>query len=323
MIRDELLGLLWGRADAFVSGQELARALAVSRSAVWKAVEQLRAEGYAIESVPRRGYRLRSASDVLSEEGIRRHLVHQELRLQVYRSISSTNTVLKAMAAEGAEAGLALVAGEQSAGRGRLGRSFYSPADTGVYLSLLLRPLLRAEEATRLTACAAVAAAEAIEALSGRETGIKWVNDIFMDGRKVCGILTEGGVDCETGLLHYAVIGIGVNTRVPEGDFPAELRGVAGAAFGGQSVPELRCRLAAGILDRLADYTQRPSDPALFEAYRSRSLVLGREVDVLSPGREPQAAQVLALQPDYSLLLRLPDGSTQTLRAGEVSLRAR
>ena len=321
MTRDEVLAFLWNNADDYVSGAELARRLALSRTAVWKAIGQLRDEGYEIESQPNRGYRLCSVSDVLSAEGIRRHLRHRELDVRVYKTISSTNTVLKGLAAEGAEAGLALVAEEQTLGRGRMGRSFYSPPDSGLYLSLLLRPELPAVDATRLTACAAVAVAETIEALSGRETQIKWVNDLFMDGRKVCGILTEASVDCESGMMHYVIIGIGVNTRVPEGEFPEELRGIAGAAFGSEPVPELRCRLAAGILDRLSDYTARPADPEIFEGYRRRSLVLGKEINILAPGRELEPATAVDLGEDYSLLVRLPDGSTRRLNSGEVSVR--
>ena len=261
------------------------------------------------------------SGDVLSEEGIRRRLRHQELRLQVYETISSTNTVLKTMAAADAPAGLALIAGEQTAGRGRMGRSFYSPADAGVYLSLLLRPAIRPAEATRLTACAAVAAAETIEALSGRGAQIKWVNDIFVGGRKVCGILTEASADGETGRLRHVIVGIGVNTHIPAGNYPEELRGIAGAAFDTDDIPDLRCRLAAGILDRLTDYAENPAAPAVFEAYQRRSLVLGREVSILSPGRDPVPAVVLDLLEDYALLVRLPDGSTTRLASGEVSLR--
>lgn len=321
MTKEDLLTLLWQNADAYISGEELARRLSVSRTAVWKAIGQLREAGYNIESVSNRGYRLLSESDVLSEEGIRRHLKHQELELQVYKTITSTNTVLKALAAEGAPAGLALIAGEQTAGRGRMGRSFYSPADSGLYLSLLLRPNVSAVEATRLTACAAVAVAETIEELSGRPAQIKWVNDIFVDGRKVCGILTEASVDCENGMMHYVIIGLGVNTRVPAGDFPEELKGIAGAAFDADSIPELRCRLAAGILDRLATYTQNPGAPLVFEGYRSRSLVLGKQINILAPGRDPVPAEVLDLEEDYALLVRLPDGSTTRLNSGEVSIR--
>ena len=321
MTRDEVLDFLWKNADDYVSGEELARRLSLSRTAVWKAIGQLRDEGYEIESQPKRGYRLRSVSDVLSAEGIRRHLRHGELQLQVYKTISSTNTVLKGLAAEGAGEGLALIAEEQTAGRGRMGRSFYSPPESGLYLSLLLRPEMQAVDAVHLTACAAVAVAEAIEALSGREAQIKWVNDIFVGGRKVCGILTEASVDCESGMMHYVIIGIGVNTHVPDGNFPEELRGIAGAAFGSEPVPELRCRLAAEILDRLSDYAANPAAPAVFEGYRRRSLVLGKEINILSPGRDPQPAVAVDLGKDYSLLVRLPDGSTRRLNSGEVSVK--
>ena len=321
MTRDEVLDFLWKNADDYVSGEELARRLSLSRTAVWKAIGQLRDEGYEIESQPKRGYRLRSVSDVLSAEGIRRHLRHGELQLQVYKTISSTNTVLKGLAAEGAGEGLALIAEEQTAGRGRMGRSFYSPPESGLYLSLLLRPEMQAVDAVHLTACAAVAVAEAIEALSGREAQIKWVNDIFVGGRKVCGILTEASVDCESGMMHYVIIGIGVNTHVPDGNFPEELRGIAGAAFGSEPVPELRCRLAAEILDRLSDYAADPASPAVFEGYRRRSLVLGKEINILSPGRDPEPAVAVDLGEDYSLLVRLPDGSTRRLNSGEVSVK--
>ena len=321
MTRDEVLDFLWKHVDSYVSGAELADRLSLSRTAVWKAIGQLRELGYEIESQPNRGYRLHSVSDVLSAEGIVRHLRHKELRLQVYKTIGSTNTTLKALAAEGAEAGLALIAEEQLMGRGRMGRSFYSPANSGLYMSLLLRPEMPAVDATRLTACAAVAVSEAIEVLSGREAEIKWVNDIFVGGRKVCGILTEASVDCESGMMHYVIVGIGVNTHVPDGDFPEELRGIAGAAFGAEPVPELRCRLAAEILDRLMDYTPDPAAPEVFAGYRSRSLVLGREINILAPGREPVPARAVDLDENYSLRVRLPDGSERLLNSGEVSVR--
>lgn len=321
MTQNEVLKALWENPDAYLSGAELAKRLSLSRTAVWKAVGQLRQEGYEIEARRNLGYRLRPAADVLSAQGIERHLRHKELRLQVHKSVGSTNTLLKTLAAEGEAAGLAVVAEEQSAGRGRMGRSFYSPPGSGLYLSLLLRPAMRAEDATRLTACAAVATAEAVEELSGRPVQIKWVNDLFMEGRKVCGILTEASVDCETGLLHHVIVGVGVNTRAPEGDFPEELRGIAGPAFGAVPAPELRCRLAAGILDRLTDYAERPDDPEILEGYRRRSLVLGRKINILAPGREPEPAEAVGLGEDYSLLVRLPDGSLRRLASGEVSVR--
>ena len=321
MTKDTVLALLRQNADRFVSGAALAETLSLSRTAVWKAVEQLRREGYAIESVTRRGYRLLSKSDVLSEQGVREYLKNPAVTPRVYESISSTNTVLKSMATEGAPEGLALIAGEQTAGRGRMGRSFYSPAGSGLYMSLLLRPTLPAAEAVRITACAAVAVCEAIEEISGLETQIKWVNDVLIGGKKVCGILTEAALDCESGLLSYAVVGVGINTAVPTGDFPPELREIAGAVFGAEKPPALRCRLAALILDRLMDYAARTDDPALFEAYRRRSLVLGKEITILSPGKEPEPASALDLDRDFGLLVCLPDGSLRKLNSGEVSVR--
>ncbi len=258
---------------------------------------------------------------VFREEEVRRWLRHQELMLQIEPSVSSTNTVLRDLAGKGAPAGLVLLAQEQTAGRGRLGRSFYSPAGTGLYLSLLLRPSCRAETAAMLTPCAAVAAAETVEELSGRTARIKWVNDVFVGGKKVCGILTEACVDSDSGRPRYVVIGLGVNVRAPEGGFPEDLRGIAGAAFESGENPELRARLAAGILDRLMDFAQDPADPAIREAYRSRSMVLGQKIRVLSPGRDPVPAEAVDLGEDYSLLVRLDDGSLARLHAGEVSLR--
>ena len=321
MTKELVLEQLWQNADRYVSGTELARRLQLSRSAVWKAIEQLRVEGYRIESVTNRGYRLSSRSDVLSVEGLRRCLRHRDIEPRVYKSISSTNTVLKDLANQGAAEGLALIAGEQTAGRGRMGRSFYSPADTGVYMSLLLRPERSAAEATRLTACAAVAAAQAIEMLSGRETQIKWVNDILMDGRKVCGILSEASIDCESGQMRYVIVGIGINTRLPAADFPEELRDTAGAVFPQARPPELRCRLAAAVLDGLMDLYEQGDDETCFVEYKKRSLVLGQPVLLLSPGKDAVPATVLDLERDYALRVRYEDGSIHRINAGEVSLR--
>ena len=261
-------------------------------------------------------------SDELSADGIERRLRHKELDVRVYRTISSTNTVLKALAADGAGANLALVAEHQTAGRGRMGRSFCSPSGTGLYFSLLLRPAVPAAEAMSMTACAAVAVSRTIEELTGRSTRIKWVNDILIGQKKVCGILTEAGIDAETGMLRYAVIGVGINVREPEGGFPPEIAGIAGAVLDREQIPDIRCRLAAGVLDRLYEYTLAADDPAVFEAYRERSFLIGRDISILRPGAGPVQAHVLDLNRDYSLRVRLSDGSLTDLSSGEVSVRA-
>ena len=260
-------------------------------------------------------------SDILSAEGIARRLKNRDLRVEYYPVIDSTNTALKARAAAGAPEGLVIVAGEQTRGRGRMGRSFFSPADTGLYMSLLLRPERGAAESAMLTAAAAVAVAESVEALSGRKTEIKWVNDVLMDGKKICGILAEASVNGESGMTDYVAVGIGVNTRLPAGGFPDELRSSAGAAFPGGEIPELRCRLAAAILDRLTELCAVPDSPECCRAYRDRSSVLDRDVDILRPGREPERGRVLDIQRDYALLVRMADGTVRRITSGEVSIR--
>lgn len=321
MTAERVFAILQSRPDQFVSGEELASSLGVSRTAVWKAVCQLRSKGYPIQSVPRMGHRLSPDSDVLSEAGIRRYLAHQEMEVRVFPTITSTNTVLKQMAQQDAPAPLALVAGAQTAGRGRMGRSFFSPADTGLYLSLLLRPELPVAQAVSLTACAAVSVAEALESITDLEIGIKWVNDLFLKNKKICGILTEAGLEGETGRMSYVVIGIGVNLRTPEGEFPEEIQKIAGSAFGNDTFPDLRNRLAASILDRLMNYSVHPGDPAILEGYRRRSLVPGKEISILSPGKDPESALALAVEPDYALRVRMTDGEERLLRSGEISIR--
>lgn len=323
MTKDKILKLLWEKADSYVSGAEIASRLGVSRAAVWKAMEQLRAEGYIIDSVTNKGYRLGSDSDVLSARGVEKYLRHDKIRPQVYKSVDSTNTLLKSLAADGAGEGLAIIASEQTGGRGRMGRSFYSPADSGIYMSLLLRPEISAARAAGITACAAVAVAEAIEELSGKKTEIKWVNDVLIGGKKVCGILTEASLDCESGLMNYAIVGIGINALTPPGGFPEELRDIASSVFTERRVPELRCRLAALVLDKLMDYYEKRDASAFFDGYKSRSAVLGKDVYILSPGREPVAAAAIDLAEDFSLIVRLESGEIKRVNSGEVSIRTK
>lgn len=320
--KTKLLEILKENENSFVSGAELAERLSVSRTAVWKAVGRLRKEGYRITSVQNRGHRLSSASDVLTAAGVEKYLKTPGISVRYFREISSTNTVLKTMAAEGAPEGLVLIAEEQSGGKGRLGRSFYSPPGSGLYMSILLRPGTDAAKSTGMTACAAVAVALAIEELSGKPAKIKWVNDIYMGKRKVCGILTEASVDCESGLINYAVIGIGINTLVPEEDFPQELKTIAGSVFSGEAaVPDLRCRLAASVIDRLMAYYRNPEDESCFEEYRKRSFLLGKPVSLLRWDHDPIPATAVDLDRDYALIVRFEDGSLQRINSGEVSVR--
>lgn len=326
-VKEQVLAQLASRRGRYCSGQELADELQVTRAAVWKAITALREEGFAIDAVTNRGYALSPDADVLSAKGICGALppdVRAALRVETSPCVPSTNTVLRERAAGGAPEGLVLAAREQTAGRGRMGRGFYSPAGSGLYLSILLRPALAAAEAVQLTAAAAVAAARAAETV--RQTPgavrIKWVNDLLLDGRKICGILTEAQLSLESGGLDYAVLGVGFNLTPPAGGWPAELDGIAGSLFDGPAPPGARTALAAAFLAEFWPlYRALAARPFLAE-YRERQAVLGRRVEVWQGAQPPRAAQALAIDDACRLVVRYEDdGTAAALPGGEVRVR--
>ena len=319
--KEQLLRLLEENRERYVSGAAMAQAIGVSRNAVWKAVEALRAEGYAIDAVTNKGYALSQENDLLSPQGIERFLPPgHPFAISVRKRVDSTNSEARRRAAEGAPEGTVIVAEEQTAGKGRQGHSFFSPPDTGLYLSLLLRPKLSAQDALLLTTCAAAAVALAIEACAGVEAQIKWVNDVFCRGKKVCGILTEAALDLESGGLQYAIVGMGVNLFPPAGGFPADLP-QAGAVYTARPQGlESRSQLAGEILNQFFAFYPHLEEKPFFQAYRDRSLVLGREVTVLERG-QTRTALALDLNPDFSLQVREADGRERALASGEVRVK--
>ncbi|MBO7353245.1 MAG: biotin--[acetyl-CoA-carboxylase] ligase [Lachnospiraceae bacterium] len=320
--KEKLLGLLESNTEKYLSGEDIAEALGISRTAVWKAVNALRSDGCDIEAISNKGYRLVSDADVLSENGIRKHLDTSiaDIGLSVYPVTDSTNIRVREAALSGAPEGFAAVAGSQTAGRGRLGRSFYSPSGTGLYLSLLLRPAaLPSRQTIKITTLAAVAACEAIEAVSDRKAMIKWVNDIFIDGKKVSGILTEASFSLESDSAEYVILGIGFNILTPEGGFPEEIKNIAGAIFD-RPQKDIRNRLAAEFISRFMAAYRAPRFGGYEEKYRARSLAVGHTVDVLLPAG-PKEAYVLDVDDDCRLIVRYPDGTEDSLYSGEVSIK--
>ncbi len=320
-VQNHLRELLESNKSVYLSGEEIARRLGVSRNAVWKAVKALQADGYPIAAAPNRGYCLAAESDVLSISGIRRYLTGeaQALDLHVYDAVDSTNLVLRRLAGEGAPEGTVAVAAEQTGGRGRKGRSFYSPLGTGVYVSLLLRPKIAPDDATLITTAAAVAVCGALEALSGKPAAIKWVNDVFMDGKKVCGILTEGSFDMESGQFEYAVLGAGVNVYAPKDGFPEELSRIAGSALDAPA-PDAKNRAVAEYLNRVLPLYRDLGSAETIAEYRRRSFVIGREVTVLS-GTGETTARALDVDDRCRLVVEYKDGRREALSTGEISIK--
>lgn len=241
--------------------------------------------------------------------------VDSRWQIEAYDCLDSTNTRLKARAVEGAPDGLVLIADRQTAGRGRMSRTFFSPPDGGLYMSMLLRPRLAAADALLLTTAAAVAAVEAIADLTGLQVGIKWVNDLYLDGRKVCGILTESSLSSD-GSLAWAVVGIGINVRAPRDGFPPELADIAGALLPADA-PDLRSRLAAAILTRCADHFAALPEPTHLDEYRRRSILLGRHVTLSHTGEQ---VMVEGIDDACRLLVRGVDGRCRAVSSGECSV---
>lgn len=321
--KQHVLSVLEQNKGNSVSGARLAGELSISRNAVWKAIKALQSEGYAISAVPNKGYCLSEENDILSVESITPYLADnlKELSLMVHKSVTSTNTLLKDLAGEGEKEGKVLIAEEQTGGRGRLGRKFYSPAKTGIYMSILLRPKLTVDDALFITTSAAAAVAEAIESVTGCEASIKWVNDIYCNGKKVCGILTEAGVDFEGGGLEYCIVGIGINVSRPLEDFPEELKDIADGIFETRLYSsDLRSRLAAEILNRFWGYYKEFHNKNFIKEYRERSFLIGREISVLM-GDKQEKATALDIDERARLIVKLTNGEIKALSSGEVSVR--
>ncbi len=246
----------------------------------------------------------------------------KEARVSVFPSLTSTNATARQMAADGAPDGSLVIAEHQSAGRGRMSRSFFSPDGTGLYMSVIVRRPLPAAYATRLTTAAAVATAQAIEAVSGRAAHIKWVNDIYLDGKKACGILTEGHIAPQMGSLDYAIVGIGVNIAPPTDGFPPEIADIATAVFVDKTPPErAREQLAVEIVNRLLTYADGLTAPNILSEYRRRSYLSGQRVLVRRMDEDGRAADALEIDDEFRLVVRYEDGTAEALDSGEVSVR--
>lgn len=261
--------------------------------------------------------------NALTVENLLQYTTKQRVAAIQYEEITdSTNRVLKELAKNGAKEGQVVLANEQTNGRGRLGRSFFSPKDKGIYMSVLLRPDDKAYEVAPLTAWVAVAVANAIESVSGVRPGIKWVNDLVLNGRKVCGIMTELAVKEDGNKVDYVIVGIGVNVNGTREEFPEELRQMASSIEAETGITVSRAQLVTEIireLDLLSENWQIETAKYL-DQYRADCVTIGKEVRVLSPEGE-RAATALSVEGDFSLLVRYDVGTIERVYSGEVSVR--
>ena len=318
--KERILALLEKNRGRMISGETIGERLNISRSAVWKAINSLKKEGYRIEAVTNNGYCLRTDNDILSVAGMLPFLKSKAYGrdIQVHQSVDSTNTIAKELAAKGAAHGTVIIADEQTAGRGRYGRSFFSPPGHGIYMSFVLDPAkLGVETPGLITTYAAVVVCESIEAVCGKSPKVKWVNDLFLRERKICGISAEAVVSLESGILQWIVVGIGINFTL-SGSLPAELRSIVGAVFEEELPNTTRNRLAAEVTNRLVGPTYDQTE--IIDRYRQRLFILRKKVRV-EGAAEPYEATALDIDETGGLLVKNEQGEIITLSAGEISIR--
>lgn len=323
-VKKAVLSALKSNPGNYISGEELSNSMNVSRTAVWKAISSLRKDGYNINAVTNKGYLLKDGDCTIDADALRNALParYQNVELHIHDTLDSTNTYAKQLALEGAPHGSIVIAEHQTNGRGRLGRTFFSPR-SGLYISIVIKPDFDLSQSVLVTSAAAVAVVNALNTVCSVDAGIKWVNDIYVKGKKVCGILSEGLTNFESGQIDSIIIGIGINTSVD--GFPDDLLDIAGAVEGDYS----RSALVANVIAETLDLMSSISNRAFMPAYKEKSLVIGKTVTVYngkyktSPEEDlpSRQARVLDIDDNGGLVVLYTDGSKEVLTSGEISVR--
>ena len=308
MLKEKLLKELSAHRECYLSGQELAEQFGVSRGAVWKAVKALEREGYAVEAGTNKGYRL--SENALCAFDLK--LPDERTQVFYRNTIDSTNSEAKRLLAGGLSGNAFVVANEQSAGRGRCGRSFYSPKDSGLYFSYIFHPQKCLSDAVFITTAAAVSVVRAIEKTSEVKPLIKWVNDVYVGDKKICGILTEAVSDFESGNLESVIVGIGINVSTTE--FPEDI-GVAASLGGAVSRPAL----LQAVAEELIKVSEDLQNATILDDYRAHSLVLGKEITYSFNG-EQERGKAVEINDAGALVVMTKQG-LRTLSSGEISIR--
>lgn len=323
-IKENIISILESNKGLFISGEKIANDLNVSRTAIWKAIKSLKNDGYNIHSVSNKGYALSKETDILSSKVIKNNMLKyaDKFNFIIHKTVASTNIIARELAINGAESGTVVIAEEQTSGYGRNGKSFFSPYGTGIYMSIILN--LKKEKkifnSSFITTAAAMAVSKSIEEISNENTQIKWVNDVFINGKKVCGILTEGAFSFEDGKLDYAVIGIGVNVNFPKDGFPKELNNIAASInsknnANSNTKSDIRNILVAKILENLYDYYF--NDVNFYEEYKKRSFLIGKKVSININNKE-HIVKVLDIDKTFALVAEFQDGKIDKIVSGSI-----
>ena len=315
-----VLEILEQNRDKNMSGEYIAELLNISRNMIWRAIKDLRIDGYEIISSTKTGYRLTDENDMLSVEGITPYLASSKLakNITIFSEIDSTNREAKSKAINNATHGTVIIPNYQTAGKGRYDRNFFSPPNSGLYMSFILYANeIKFSDPTIITVYAALSVYEAIENICNLRPSIKWVNDIFLNGKKIGGILTEGITVFENRSIGAIILGIGINVSIKPEDFPEELRSYATSLYPDGNPQIKRNRLAAEIINRIL-VSDIPEEAELFEQYKKQMFMLGANVTVVQ-GNEKYEAKALDVDENGFLVVQTKDGNIRKISSCEVT----
>ncbi len=320
--KEKILNILLDNKGDYVSGEDIANSLQISRNAVWKSISKLKEEGISILSSKKLGYMLPSDLDILSKEEISNALIDELKGTEIHllNTVDSTNDYAKMLAKQDAPEYTLVVADTQTHGKGRMGRVFSSPSGTGIYMSFILRPKTSLETAQLITSCVAVAISKAIDTLCNCSSKIKWVNDIFLNDKKISGTLTEGAINFENGSFEYAIVGIGINVRSVKNIFDGELSSIATSIEDETGLKISRSRLIAEVFNNVYLQLQSIDEKSFIKEYKKRSLIVGKDVIVSENGQEV-FAKAIGIDKTAGLIVQFEDGSTKVLNSGEARIR--
>lgn len=333
--KEKVLSLLKSNESIYVSGQDIADILFLTRAGVWKAIKSLRADGEIIEAVSNRGYRLNNEGIDIDASLIKTRLsanVPKHFKIYTYDEVTSTNDVVRVISNSEGIYDFIVISNSQTNGRGRRGRSFFSPKGTGIYFSMLLKPNFSFEDASLLTCLSAVALCDAITEVTDIEPSIKWVNDIFCQDKKVAGILTEANTSIEDGHLESVIIGIGINLIDPQNGFPSDIKNTATSLLNKGALPEdVKNRLCASFINHFYSYYNNMNEHTFIKKYIDLSFLIGKHIKINSfentndltkkqGTAKDNYALVLGINEKCHLLVEYEDGHKASLKNGEVSV---
>lgn len=322
-MKEEIISLLKENQNNFISGEKISEKFGITRAAIWKHIKSIKEDGYEIESVSRKGYKLISSPDLLTFEEVNPYLNTNYIGkdIKYYNTIDSTNTKAKELGTFGAKEGTVVISEEQIGGRGRLGRTWVSPKFKGIWMSIILKPNIEPMEASKVTQIAAASVCMSINKL-GLNSAIKWPNDIILNNKKICGILTE--MSGELNKVNYIIVGIGINVNMESEDFPGDIKNIATSIKIESGKKVKRKELVASIFNNFEtlydEFIKSGTIEKSINICRENSALIGKQVKIIKRSEEV-FAKAIGLTEDGELMVEYNDGKVDKIVSGEVSVR--